>query len=127
MKALLAARRLMLFCGPETWGEKAAHKLITTSALRDDQIYWHKAEENALGILGQDRGIVVINAYQSLAPDVVGRTSGTIVAGGALVIICPQLEDWQNRPDPQSKKLTPYPIDDDVPLLDSGAAANPFV
>ena len=108
MTALLPDRRLMLFCGPETWGEKAVKKLIANSALCDDQIYWHQAEENALSILGQDRTIVVINAYHGLDPDIVGRTSGTIIAGGALLIICPQLDEWPAHADPQLKKLTPY-------------------
>lgn len=101
----------MLFCGLENWAEKAVRELIANSTLHGDQLYWHPAEDNALSILGQDRAMVVINAYQGLDPDVIGRVSGTIVAGGALVVICPALGDWQTYRDPQLRKLVPYPID----------------
>jgi len=38
-----------------------------------------------------------------------GRVSGLIQAGGALLLICPALNDWPDYPDPEYLKLAPYP------------------
>ena len=106
----LAPRRLILMCGAQSWGIEATRQLITASELRETQVYWRQPAQSALDILGQDIALVVIDIYQRLNPDVMGRASGAIVAGGALVLICPELDHWKNHSDAQADKLTPYPL-----------------
>ncbi len=108
MNAVTSPRRLMLFCGPQTWGEEVVARLVLDSKLPADEVYWHQSNDSAFSILGQDRTLTIINAYQGLHPDVIGRTVGTITAGGALAIICPPLEEWPTYADPQIPKLIPY-------------------
>lgn len=54
---------------------------------------------------------MLIDAYQGLNPDTLGRVSGAVVAGGALIIVCPKLSKWADYADPESRKLVPYATD----------------
>lgn len=103
------SRRLILFSGPEDWGLKAVRELIDRSGLKEKDLCWPEKNDAAMASLGQDYSLAVINAYQGLNPDVFGRLSGTVLAGGAVLIICPDLEAWSKFDDPAKVKLTPYP------------------
>ena len=68
MTAPASFRRLILFCGPQPWGKQAASRLISSSKLPADQIYWHQPDDDAFDLLGQDRAIAVVDTYQGLHP-----------------------------------------------------------
>lgn len=53
--------------------------------------------------------MVVVDCYPGLNPDLIGRVSGLVQSGGALLLICPELNDWAAFPDPEISKLTAYP------------------
>ena len=106
----LISRRLILLSGTQAWGEQAALELINRSGLRAEQSLWLAPADNALNFLGQDRALVTIDTYHGLNPDVFGRVSGLVQAGGALLLICPALEDWPDYHDPEYLKLVPYPL-----------------
>jgi tRNA(Met) cytidine acetyltransferase len=105
----LTPRRLILLAGTQAWGEKTALDLINRSGLRSEQTLYLTPGDNALRFLGQERSLVVIDTYHGLNPDVFGRVSGLVQAGGALLLCCPALEDWPDYHDPEYLKLAPYP------------------
>lgn len=105
----LTPRRLILLAGTQAWGEQTALELINRSGLRAEQSLWLTPDDNALNFLGQDRALVVIDTYHGLNPDVFGRVSGLVQAGGVLLLLCPTFEDWPDYHDPEYLKLVPYP------------------
>lgn len=109
MPHALPPRRLIVLAGPRAWGKQRAVALGSRSGLQDQQITWLEPEDDASGLLGQERAMLVLDTYHGLNPDVFGRVSGLIQAGGALLLICPPLDDWPDYPDPEHLKLAPYP------------------
>ena len=108
MLLTLPSRRLILISGPRDAGMNIAGKLISKSGLEERDIYRSQANDSALDTLGQDFSLLIIDAYAGLNPDLVGRVSGTLRAGGALLIIRPA--NWAGYIDPQSSRLAPYPL-----------------
>lgn len=109
MTNTLTPRRLIILAGPQAWGRQTATDLISNSGLRKAQHLWLDAADRALGVLGQERALVITDAYLGLNPDVFGRVSGLVQAGGALLVICPTLQSWANFQDPEYAKLVPHP------------------
>ncbi len=104
----LPERRLILISGPQSQALSAAEQLIQRSKLERGAIYRHQADASLQSELGRDFSVVLVNAYLGLNPDSIGRVSGTIVAGGALIIVCPELSAWADYADPEKSKLAPY-------------------
>ncbi len=105
----MLSRRLIVFAGPEAWGLDSAKSLIAQSGLSDAQLLWCSAQTKQSSSLGQEYCAVIINAYSGLNPDTVGRVSGTIIAGGALILVCPALAEWPEYPDPEKTKIASHP------------------
>ncbi|MCK5923430.1 MAG: DUF1726 domain-containing protein, partial [Methylococcales bacterium] len=113
-----APRRLVVFAGPQDWGTQSAQALISISEISEDSVVYLSTRPAPSKLLGQDKSVLVIDAFDGLNPDVVGQASGTIIAGGALVIICPSLSEWPNYSDPENAKIVPFSSpDDDSPSL----------
>jgi len=111
MPDTLPPRRLIVLTGPQDRGKQVANELITRSQLQAEQTLWLKPQDTALEVLGQEYALVVMDTYHGLNPDVFGRVSGLVQAGGALLILSPTLEDWPTYPDPEHLKLAPYPVE----------------
>lgn len=111
MKTVLPSRRLIVFSGSEAWAVQAAQNLIDASHIEHEHLIWHQQSKinSSQDFLGQDTHVGVINAYTGLNPDDFGRISGTIIAGGAMILICPDLKTWHEYADPEKAKLVPYP------------------
>lgn len=107
----LSKRRLILISGPQAQALSAAEQLIQRSGLEKDSIYRWQPDATAQSELGRDFSVVLINAYQGLNPDSIGRLSGTVIAGGALIIVCPELSQWADYTDPERNKLLSYATD----------------
>ena len=95
--------------GSQALALSAAERLIERSELPDDCIYRHHPDATTHSQLGRDFSVVLVNAYQGLNPDNIGRLSGTVIAGGALIIVCPEMSQWADYADPEKSKLVPYP------------------
>jgi tRNA(Met) cytidine acetyltransferase len=65
-------------------------------------------------LLGQERDIVVFDAFAGFDPDAFGAVSGTICGGGLLLLLCPSLAAWKDYADPASERIAvwPYTIDE---------------
>ncbi|PVV13038.1 MAG: hypothetical protein B6D82_08600 [gamma proteobacterium symbiont of Ctena orbiculata] len=61
--------------------------------------------EQALGFLGQECGLLVYNAYAGFDPDAFGAVSGTLRGGGLLLLLTPPLSQWHAYADPQAERV----------------------
>ncbi len=112
----LPDRRLILLHGPQVQGLHAVEQFIRRCDL--DEKYVLSADQATRNVLGQEFALVVVNAHLGLNPDTIGQLSGTVMAGGALLILCPNLNDWPHTPDPEYVKLRPH----GCPSAGSGSA-----
>ena len=59
-------------------------------------------------VLGSECDIIIYDSFDGLEPDSLGIATGTIRAGGALILLCPSLESWADFPDPISLQSIPF-------------------
>ncbi len=106
------ARRLIVISGERTWCQQTAEQLIAPLAHQFIIKLNEEVDHNkqALRLLGVDAHAVVIDAFTGLDPNAFAAVSGTIVAGGALILLCPTLSQWADYADPFNAKLTPFPL-----------------
>ncbi|MDH5301431.1 MAG: GNAT family N-acetyltransferase [Gammaproteobacteria bacterium] len=101
----------VVLAGDEAWASNIAAELIESAA----KLLW-LGEGSPEGVepqtfatartwLGRELDVVVINAYSGLDVDGLGAVSGTVRAGGMLILLTPPLDGWQNFVDPEHAKL----------------------
>lgn len=79
-------------------GDAAHHEEIISAA---------KAKQ----MLGREYTLAVLDAHAGLSPDCLAAVSGTVVAGGVLVLLTPTWEQWGTTPDADYARLASYPHD----------------
>ncbi|WP_311948867.1 GNAT family N-acetyltransferase [Halomonas piscis] len=57
--------------------------------------------------LGQEHGLIVVDAAAGLDPDALGALGGTLTAGGLLLLITPA--GWGSAPDADYRRIADYP------------------
>lgn len=67
--------------------------------------------DTASQLLGGECGLLVYDAWSGFDPDGFGAASGTLRGGGLLILPCPPLADWPDRPDPQAGRIAPWPLE----------------
>ncbi len=98
--------------------ENALHVTDAGTPLWDDRNLESVTPEKARQYLGSELGVVVYDCYAGFDPDAVGILGGTILAGGLLVAIIPEISNWpeyQNFQDPQYSRIIAY--GDDPPKI----------
>jgi tRNA(Met) cytidine acetyltransferase len=105
-------RLLIVLSGSHAWCQTTAYALADVSG-----VLWigdaphatpaHKARQ----CLGSECPVAVFDAHTGLHPDALAAVAGTVVAGGALVLLVPPLADWADTPDPDYRRLASYPRD----------------
>lgn len=63
----------------------------------------------AFSLLGAETGALVFDAFAGFDPDAFGALTGSIRAGGLLLLITPPLADWAAFDDPQNERITVAP------------------
>ena len=58
--------------------------------------------------LGQELDLVIIDCHSGFDPDAVGAISGTIRAGGFLILLTPEFSIWPYQQDPQFEAKIPF-------------------
>lgn len=106
------ARRLLVVSGEHSWCQQQALELV---APLDKHLVFtldNAADHNkrALGLLGMDSQVVIYDAFTGLDPNAFAAVCGTIVVGGAMILLCPELDEWVDYADPFNAKLIPYPL-----------------
>jgi len=77
--------------------------------LSDDSSSLCLPANKARTVLGREFFIVVFDAWSGLDVNALAAVSGTICAGGSLVLLTPPLADWPQYADPDYKRFLPYP------------------
>ncbi|CAM4066498.1 GNAT family N-acetyltransferase [Pseudoalteromonas byunsanensis] len=98
-------RQLFLICGEHDWAINQVDELFQ---LADDALVLskHKTLSNACWpehlhqILGQEFKLAVYDGYAGILPNKLAALSGTVKAGGLLVLLLPELEELTGWLDP---------------------------
>jgi tRNA(Met) cytidine acetyltransferase len=102
-------RQLLLLCGDYDWAIKQythlfdvnTDKVITLSAHK--QLECAQWPEHLHEILGQEFSVALYDGYSGITPNKLAALSGTIKAGGLLILILPELSKLDSWLDPAIK------------------------
>jgi tRNA(Met) cytidine acetyltransferase len=98
-------RQLLVISGPETWAiEQAINLANETNYLwvgNSQEHSNHVVNQQYQDYLGQEFELVVINCFSGFRANAAIALSGTITAGGLMVIICPTFDHWPSFEDPE--------------------------
>ncbi len=61
--------------------------------------------------LGTENTFVIYNAFDGFNPDGLAAISGTVTAGGLLVLITPALDTWYDYEDPDYQRMLVHPFE----------------
>ncbi|MDP0587718.1 MAG: GNAT family N-acetyltransferase [Candidatus Endonucleobacter bathymodioli] len=118
-------RRLLVISGSEYWCCEQAKKAL--AVLVPEMLLWVGGYDNTVGLfegicrpkviasseasqwLGKETGCLVINSWSGFCVDAFGILSGTVKAGGVLLLLTPPLKSWAAYQDPEYKRITVYP------------------
>ncbi len=111
--AVTGQRRLLLLSGEQSWAMAHAQQLIDSQhclwlgeAPLGQSAYPMKKFASQLG---HEHSHLVFNAYSGLHPDAFGAVTGTLIAGGVLILLCPPLAEWSTYADPDLVRYVAQP------------------
>ena len=117
-------RRILVLAGDRRSGREALATVIDAVGTDPADIPL-VSDEGGLGLdrvphdqagrlLGTTNRMVVFDAHSGLSPNALGRVVGTVDGGGLLILLCPALDGWPERPDPVDDQLAvpPYTVAD---------------
>lgn len=115
-------RALIVLSGSREWCCRNANALLgDTVSGKTTHSVWIGQSEGTLTtlnsipasrvrqLLGSECALAVFNAHDGLHPDALAAVAGTVIAGGALVLLTPPFNQWANTPDPDYERLASYP------------------
>lgn len=109
----LAHRRLLLISGDEGWVRTTAEYFLSQQEEANILRYAARDGRHKIGdihrILGKEYCCVVFDMFAGFDPDAFAACAGTIIAGGCLVLLTPELSTWKNYNDPFSQRYLSWP------------------
>ena len=115
-------RRLLVCCGDNNWCRLQAEKVkqalcaeLPTLFVGNDntslggQNVTTITAGQCLERLGREYGNIIFDAHAGFDVDAFGAISGTLCAGGLLVLLTPTLDQWHLFTDPQYCRMQVYP------------------
>jgi len=113
----LRHRHMIVLAGDAGWCREVGMQLAALSML--PRVTWVSSEPQqgadvvsikmAKELLGQERDMIVFDAYSGFDPDAFGAVSGVICGGGLLVLLCPPLMQWESINDPAAERIAIWP------------------
>ncbi len=116
-------RRTLVITGKSDWCRHSASAISELTDLK--RVIWVSDAEvpgeelpeaevvdasTVKSLLGQECNAVVFDAHSGFDPDAFGAISGTICAGGLLILLCPPLSEWEQFADPASERIAISPF-----------------
>lgn len=101
----MQARRLLVIQGEEQAGLRKADSLLGDFPAQ----YVISNDEPLKRFLGREFSAVIYNAYRGLDPDELAAMTGTLIAGGVLLLILPELKHWPKFNDPFKDRIASWP------------------
>ena len=105
-------RYALFLCGAAPWGQAQLASLDIASKdclLLAENALLDLSPKRAKQYLGQEFSTVVIDAYSAQAVDDWLAAAGTLIAGGVLIVLCPEFDQWpeyfQGKSDAAADKL----------------------
>ncbi|HYW91739.1 MAG TPA: GNAT family N-acetyltransferase [Gammaproteobacteria bacterium] len=107
-------RYALVLAGPREWSLVAAREALAAAGLRHSMVITEAGlpgletcpAGRAAKLLGRELDAVVFDAWAGLHADAFGAVSGTVRAGGLLILMTPALAAWPDYPDPDYARLT---------------------
>ncbi len=110
-------RLLLALSGEPNWCRQCAAELLAMHA--DDASLWLGGQPplempsatwgQARQWLGRELDRLVVDTFDGLDVEGLAALSGTLRAGGLLLMLTPPLESWGGYPDPQHQRLASWP------------------
>lgn len=110
-------RAVLVMSGKADWCREAASALM--GEFTGQQVWWlgnavtagaeKLAWSHARTRLGMEVDSLVIDSFDGFDAEGFGALSGTVRAGGLLLLLAPPLEQWRSYADPQLQRLALYP------------------
>ncbi|HFD79591.1 MAG TPA: tRNA(Met) cytidine acetyltransferase [Gammaproteobacteria bacterium] len=110
-------RRAAVLAGARDWGVAMAQQVL--ESLQPAHRHWFSeaapgAEPASQGaaamkLLGSELDALVFDAWAGFDPDAFGALSGTLRAGGLLLLLTPPFADWPAFDDPENRRITVAP------------------
>ena len=97
-------RQLVVLQGPQEWCDAQCSaltalelplQLLSNRELLPQAVPFSKADN----CLGSESRLVVVDLFDGFNPDVLCIAAGLVVAGGVLVLVAPDVSDWDTRSD----------------------------
>ncbi|HYW02402.1 MAG TPA: GNAT family N-acetyltransferase [Gammaproteobacteria bacterium] len=107
-------RYALVLSGPRPWALEAAREALAAAQLPRCMVITDAGvtgletcpAPRALTLLGRELDAVVFDARAGLHADALGAVSGTVRAGGLLILMTPALDEWPDYPDPDYARLS---------------------
>ncbi|WBA87189.1 tRNA(Met) cytidine acetyltransferase TmcA domain-containing protein [Endozoicomonas sp. GU-1] len=117
---LFGHRRLLVCAGDADWCKTQVVEMVPAlaeSVLLIGEDFPELAASNSeviaakqcLSRLGREHQNIIFNAHAGFDVDAFGAISGTLSAGGILVLLIPPLDRWQYFHDPEHRRMQVYP------------------
>lgn len=100
--------------GERDWTRQTACSLLESMDI-DLEVLWLGQSDPAVGrlvrprqalsLLGTEADVLVVDGWQGFSPDAFGALSGTIRAGGMLILLTPTLEEWHAHSGPDQARM----------------------
>lgn len=112
-------RGVLVMSGSATWCRQQALQLLQE---KDTESLWWLGREAPDGIervewsrartrLGWEVEWLIIDAHDGFDAEGFGALSGTVIAGGLMLLLLPPLAEWSSFADPQKKRMACYPYE----------------
>ena len=119
-QAANSGQRRVLVCSGETdWCQQIARLALKQLKPESRSLYVGESDEvetesvisagKSRQWLGRELDFLVFDAWYGFDVDAFGALSGTLCAGGVLLLLTPDLEQWANWSDPEHRRIQVYP------------------
>ena len=111
-------RRILVVSGDKDWCRKVAQCAIKQLPPENRHLWVGEfSADNLLTIpagqskqwLGRELDFLVFDAWSGFDVDAFGALSGTLCAGGLLLLLTPELDEWAAWSDPEHRRIQVYP------------------
>ncbi|MBQ4861365.1 tRNA(Met) cytidine acetyltransferase [Pseudoalteromonas sp. MMG013] len=110
-------RQLLLLCGDHNWAVAQYQAMFTHFAgsqlllSKHSDLHSARWPEHLHEILGQEFTVALYDGYAGIIPNKLAAVSGTVKAGGVLVLLLPELTQLNAWSDPAQKTWSSYGTD----------------
>ncbi|VAW73783.1 tRNA cytosine(34) acetyltransferase [hydrothermal vent metagenome] len=111
-------RCTVVFAGDRDTSRSIVSRLLAESGYYDIACYSDQVPRRqrdcfstaAFNLLGNEIDVLVFDAWAGFDPNAFGALTGSIRAGGMLILLVPTLDAWSAYKDPQNQRIAVFPL-----------------